>query len=100
MSILNTDTSYVYKIKLAEFKNTKKSILDNNNVFYGIVSNTGSFIKLIDTNVSSDRQIRIMLNVAPSSATFYNDKVVAHQVLQLCKKLHPDNLFKIRKFEY
>jgi len=70
------------------------------NVFYGVVSGTGKFVLNIDRGMSSSNRTIIMLDVAPSSATFLNQKELAQELKDMCEDRFPYDSFEIRELKY
>lgn len=67
------------------------------NIFCGIVGSNGKFVHC---GVSSSRKLIVILDVAPSSATFFNWQHEAIVMLDKCKEQHPNEDFEIKVFEY
>lgn len=67
------------------------------NIFFGIVGGNGKFIHC---GFSSSRNLMVILDVAPSSASFVNWKHEAINLLEVCKEQHPNENFEIKEFKY
>lgn len=68
-------------------------------LFYAILCNN-EFVRFVPKDLTSAYEDTVILDVAPSSATMFNDFVTVLHVHSICEEQYPDEKFCIKPFSY
>lgn len=71
------------------------------NKFYGILDEeTHTFVHYVDFRYSSSLKNDVILDVAPSSATFFNFVGDVADAMKVCQEKYPNKTFYVKTFNY